>query len=123
MSNVTNAPRLNCQACGGQHTMQPTQVSKMSPVVIVIGWLIAIPSILGVLFACLIFVAGFIGAGSVDPATEGAAAGAGAAMVLSGGTAACMGISSLISGLVGYLLIMKKKVWKCGQCGYHIDRD
>lgn len=122
MSNSSNqhAPKLNCQACGGQHTMQPTQVSKMSPVVIVIGWLIAIPSILGVLFAVLLFAIGLIGAGQADPGAEGAA---GMAVFLSGGTAACIGISSLISGLVGYLLIMKKKVWKCNQCGYHIDRD
>ena len=123
MSKANPTPRLNCQACGSQHTMHPTQVSKMSPVVIVIGWLIAIPSILGVLFAGLILLAGVVGAGSVDPATEGAAAGAGAALVFSGGTAACVGISSLLSGLVGYLLIMKKKVWKCSACGYHIDRD
>ena len=31
--------------------------------------------------------------------------------------------SALIGGLIGYILIMKKKVYKCEACGYVMDRD
>ena len=110
--------RLDCSACGATQSMAPAKVSKMSDVVRLIGWLIAAPSILGVLFAVLLFVMGLVGASG---AQDEAAAGLG--IMASGGTALCIGMSSLISGLIGYLLIMKKKVWKCSQCGYHIDRD
>lgn len=113
-----NDGKLNCSACGGHQTMTAQQVSKMSPVVQLIGWIIAIPSILGVVCALGLFLLGIVGAATADDAAVG-----GAAVFASGSTAVCIGISSLVSGLIGYLLIMKKKVWKCTQCGYHIDRD
>lgn len=103
--------------------MRPMEISKMSPVVILIGWLIVIPSILGVLFAGFIFLSGFLAAGSATPTSDAEATGAGLAVLFTSGSSICVGVSSLMGGLVGYLLIMKKKVWKCSECGYHIDRD
>jgi hypothetical protein len=119
MSTSTHtAAGLNCQACGGEHTMKPGKISKMSQVVQLIGWIITIPSLLGILFAVFIFLSGVLATGTTENPDA-----AGASLVVGTGTALCFGISSLLSGLVGYLLIMKKKVWKCTQCGYHIDRD
>ena len=46
------------------------------------------------------------------------AAGTGLAM----GIAVFFGIASLIGGTVGYVLIMKKAVFRCGQCGFILDR-
>ena len=109
---------LNCQACGGEKTMKPAKVSKMSPVVQVIGWLLTIPSILGILFSGFIFLSSLLATGTAEDPSVG-----GAALVAGTGTAVCTALSSLIGGLLGYILIMKKKVWKCNQCGYHIDRD
>lgn len=117
--------RLDCSACGSAQSMAPTQVSKMSGVVQLIGWLIVVPSLLGVLFAALMFVAGLFATGEVSSTnmSDAEAAGAGLGLMMTSGTSLCLGASSLVSGLIGYLLIMKKKVWKCTQCGYHIDRD
>lgn len=36
---------------------------------------------------------------------------------LAGGTSVCLGISSFIGGLLGWLLVMKKKVLQCNTCG------
>jgi hypothetical protein len=32
------------------------------------------------------------------------------------------GASSLVGGTIGYLLLMKRKVYKCLKCGYILDR-
>lgn len=117
--------RLNCNACGGHQTMGPAKVSKMSGVVQVIGWLFVAPSALGVALAALMMLASVMATGEVaaDAVTEAERAGAGLGLMAAGGMSACVGVSSLISGLIGYLLIMKKKVWKCHTCGFHMDRD
>lgn len=45
------------------------------------------------------------------------AVGAGAAGFLSGGASVCVGISAFVGGLLGWLLVMKKKVLQCNSCG------
>lgn len=122
MSAQVQEKRLNCSACGTQGSMYPDKVSKMSPVVQIIGWIFAIPSIIGVVLSILFFVLGVLGIGAQDAMHEGEEAAKGVAVMLTGSMSACMGISSLVSGLIGYLLIMKKKVWKCSNCGFHLDR-
>ena len=44
-------------------------------------------------------------------------AGSGAATVLAGGFSLFMIVSAFVGGLLGWLLIMKKKVLQCGNCG------
>ena len=51
-------------------------------------------------------------------AVTGAAIGTGIGMAV----AVFFGIASLIGGTVGYILIMKKKVFRCNQCGFIMDR-
>lgn len=117
--------KLNCKACESKHTMKPTKVRKMSPIVAFIGWLMTIPSILGLLFALLLFISSIMtgsdsGMENMDaPEALGTAIGLGIGI----GASLLIGISSLIGGLIGYILIMKKKVYKCELCGYIIDRD
>ena len=36
---------------------------------------------------------------------------------MAGGLSACFGISCLVGGLLGWLLVMKKKVLQCKNCG------
>jgi|WetSurMetagenome_2_1015567.scaffolds.fasta_scaffold165539_3 hypothetical protein len=118
---------LDCNACKKEKTMAPTTVSRMSIVVRVIGWLIAIPSIIGVVISAITLITSVLAGGHAAMSgvasgdTTGAVVGAGVGMVATG-ISIFFGIFSLIGGLVGYLLIMKKKVYKCTVCGFIIDR-
>ena len=53
-----NDVRLNCNACNTPHSMSATKVRRLSWIVVVIGWILTIPSILGLLLAILIFIGG-----------------------------------------------------------------
>jgi len=97
-------PHLNCNACGSKETMAPTKIYKFSGIVQLIGRLIVIPSICGVFFAVMLMIS----AGATP---------------ISVGLAVFIAAGSLISGLIGWLLIMKKKVFKCASCGFILDRD
>ncbi len=101
---------LNCKACDGVKTMIGTEINRFSSVVVIIGWIIAIPSILGILFSLLSVVV------YLSSSSDTLALGLGV------GLSIILGILSLISGLLGYILIMKKKVYKCNVCGFIIDR-
>lgn len=54
---------------------------------------------------------------NVVRSSQGKLAGAGLGTVLGGGASICLGIASLIGGLGGWLLVMKKKVLQCNVCG------
>ena len=91
--------------------MVKTSIPKFNAILRLIGVLIVLPSCLG------IFLGGklFIDAGQ------------------SGGTDMAIGMSalialfimgaSLVSGLIGWLLLMNKKVFKCSICGFILNRD
>ena len=107
--------RLNCQSCNTEKSMIATKVSKFGGIVKLIGWLIAIPSALGVVI-CIIsafMVAGQPGDSQADQVGKG---GAEVVFFFLGGV-------SLVGGLIGWILISKKKVFKCTVCGSIKDRD
>ncbi len=115
-----NEIKLNCSACNSQRSMNATKVRRLSRIVVVIGWILTIPSVLGLLLAVLVFIGGiyftsstFDNFGETFPLID----------LLIYGSSFYIGISSLVGGLIGYLLIMKKKVFKCSMCGFIIDRD
>ncbi|MBM4070534.1 MAG: hypothetical protein FJ271_16495 [Planctomycetes bacterium] len=47
----------------------------------------------------------------------GGTIGVGIGAGLAGGTSLCVGFLSLVGALLGWLLVMKKRVLKCNQCG------
>ena len=96
------APPLICKVCD-RGALEKKEIYRMSAPVVVIGFLLLIPSILGMLAGGLM-VAGAISTGD----TADAAIGSGFAIVL--------GVGSLIGGLLGWLLIMKKRVLRCSVC-------
>lgn len=121
---MTNAIKLDCKACNQPKTMIPTKISKMSPIVVFIGWIMTLPSIFGIVIAIILFFAS-ISAGSEVSAQAGSqaeATGAALGAGLGASVSIFIGISSLVGGLLGYLLIMKKNVYKCGSCGFIMDR-
>lgn len=110
--------RLDCQVCKNEQTMEATTVSRFGPLIRLIGYLIAIPSVLGVAFAAF----GAIGtmlSGSDPEFSKGInTAATGFALTFS----LLFGGGALISGTVGYLLLTKRKVWRCSVCAHILER-
>ena len=121
---MTQNLMLDCNACKTLSVMVSTKIPKFGVVVRVIGVLLLIPSFLGLAFAALVLVstaaAGSAGASSAS--TDAAQAGAAIAFVIGFGFSLFVGAVSLISGLLGWLLLLNRKVYKCLRCGFVFDR-
>lgn len=123
MTNSISA--IDCSACNSERTMEATKISKFNGILRFIGFIIIIPSLLGVLFAVMLFFMTGAATNEVMTAAQSEAqkAGAGLGFILGGGFAVFMGAASLVSGFIGWVLIMKKKVFKCISCGFILNRD
>jgi len=98
--------------------MNATKIGRFSGIVRFIGYIFVIPSVLGIVASVVMAIA-VVGTSAEMAETDAVAAGVGAMAV---GTCIIFGISSLVGGLIGWILIMKKKVFKCIKCGHIIDR-
>jgi hypothetical protein len=74
----------------------------------VIGYILLIPSIVGILFC----VVGFIRALGLSSTVENSAVG-----TMVSGIFFVVGIGFLVGGLLGWLLVMKKQILQCNRCG------
>lgn len=158
-------PSLSCQTCG-QGALVKRKVYRMSSPVVVIGYLLLIPSILGILFGGLMLVTTVVAGGTSANSSEkeirnelvaqavpeqiirevlsgktipvgenssltlrqqlavknaasevtGGAIGTGAGLLLGGAFSFGIAIFSFVFGLLGWLLIMRKKVLQCTHC-------
>ena len=114
---------LDCHACKTQGGMTKSNVARFSPVVQVIGVLLLIPSFLGIFFGLfsMIMVIASAFTAPASGADDGTIA---SVMVVSGiGVGLAFIIPSFIGGLLGWLLLMRKKVFKCQRCGFILDRS
>jgi len=104
--------------------MAATAIPRFSGFIRFIGGIIVFPSILGLVVAVLILIATISTAGSVGAGakTDAEAAGAAIGASIGFGFAVFVGAVSLVAGLVGWLLLMKRKVLKCERCGFVLDR-
>jgi len=156
---------IRCKVCD-VGTLERLKVHRMSPIVVVIGYILLIPSALGVIASAV----GLLSTGAAESrVTESArlraagrlerddipdsivdkvrsghtateselvvlsntqrasyereirvlnteTAGSGAGVVIAGGIAIAFGVLSVVGGLLGWLLIMKKTVLKCTRC-------
>ncbi|GAB4261829.1 MAG: hypothetical protein Kow0092_11650 [Deferrisomatales bacterium] len=112
---------LPCRACGG--TMERDRLARFPWIVRLIGYLILLPSLLGVAMGLLFALTTCQAAleASRQAATDAptaAALGAAAGQ----GLAAAVWIPSLVGGLLGWLLLLRRRVWRCTRCGHVIDR-
>jgi hypothetical protein len=116
--------QLDCGACKSEKTMEATKIPKFPSFIRFIGFLIALPSVVGVLFAVIILFSTGAATSEIMSATQSDAEAAGVAIgaTIGFGFSAFIAFSSLIGGLIGWLLLMKKKVFKCIKCGYIMDR-
>jgi hypothetical protein len=115
---------LDCSACRTAGSMAASRVSRFSEIVRVIGFILVIPSVVGMVIAGFLLV-GFIAgtAGSPVPQSEAELAGRTIGSLVAVVVIAAIGVGSLVSGLLGWLLLLKRKVFKCGRCGFILDRD
>lgn len=118
------APSIDCGTCKSEGTMKPTKVPKFSFMPRLIGYIIVIPSLLGMLFAVLMMFSTGQATTEVMEISQTDAEKAGVALgaTIGVGISLLVGISSLVGGLIGWLLIMKRKVYKCVQCGFILER-
>lgn len=106
---------LDCNACRSERSMSATTVPKFGTIVRLIGRILLIPSFIGFAAAVLMLVA----SGQVsrsDPSDAALNTGIGFALFL------FIAIPSLVGGLLGWLLLMQRKVYKCERCGFVLDR-
>src|SRR5665213_332821 len=94
---------LICRVCQ-RGTLVNKKVYRMSTPVVAIGFIFLIPSVLGILFSAIMFLGIFGGRG------EG---GTGEVAMIQSGGALVLGIGAFVGGLIGWLLVMKKRVLQC----------
>ena len=115
---------LDCSACKTPASMNATTTPRFGGFIRFIGVIIVIPSVLGVLLAILFFVTtstvttGQLAKSTSDAAAAGTVIGAG----IGYGISLFMGAASLVGGLVGWLLLSARTVYKCVRCGFILER-
>lgn len=99
---------------------------RMTTPVVIIGYILLVPSVIGILLCIGVFIVpailGFVSSGAAAasgnnqaPAVVGVASGL---LAISG---ACAIVGCFVSGLLGWLLVMKKTVLRCSACGMTVD--
>jgi len=122
-SATSGVLQLDCNACKTNGSMSTSRVPRFSSVVRIIGVILLIPSFLGIAFAALMLISTVMATSSMPTATSdaelaGRSIGFGIGFLFS----IVVGIVSLVGGLVGWLLLLNRNVWKCLRCGYILDR-
>ena len=104
--------------------MVATKVARFSGVIRAIGVLLLIPSFLGFAIAALFFITSIIATANVMPSAQSEPEQAGAAIgfVIGFGFSIFIGVISLVGGLLGWLLLLNRKVYRCLRCGSIIER-
>jgi hypothetical protein len=101
---------ITCGVCN-QGTLVRKKVYRMSGPVVAIGFILLIPSVIGIIISGVMLFGVVSAGGNASDTASQAAVGIGV------GVAAFFGIASFVGGLVGWLLVMKKRVLQCSFCG------
>ncbi|MGP8155935.1 MAG: hypothetical protein ACLQMT_03630 [Candidatus Acidiferrales bacterium] len=96
---------LACKVCG-RGELIPKQIYRLSGPAVVIGYILLIPSVLGMVVCTLTLVA-----------VAGYMAATNSFQVIGGAFAIFWGVAFFVGGLLGWLLVMKKRVLQCSVCG------
>jgi hypothetical protein len=101
---VGGQPGPRCRICG-VGTLRLEKRYRMSAPVVVIGYILLVPSVLGMFFSVLTM---FSVAGHSSTNNEVSA--------VAGGLVFFLAVAFFVSGLFGWILVMKKKVLCCEHC-------
>lgn len=99
-----------CKMCNAG-TIMKTKVYRMSKVGVAIGYIVLVLSALGLLFAVVLLL-------TMPRGDRNALQELGDGLAEAG--AMCIGFSSLVGAFFGCLLVLKKQVLKCNQCGVEV---
>lgn len=110
-STELDTMEITCKICD-QGRLTKTKKYRLSGPVVFIGYVLLVPSILGVLFSIMSFV---------EVSSMASGTGPTAASGIAGGITVFIGIAFFVSGLLGWLLVMKKQVLQCGTCGAAVN--
>jgi drug/metabolite transporter (DMT)-like permease len=95
-----------CKVCDRGSLIQK-KVFRMSGPVVAIGFFLLVPSVIGMLLCALALV-------QIADQPDNASG-------LAGGIVIAIGIACFVGGLLGWLLVMRKRVLKCSLCGAVIN--
>ena len=113
---------LTCPTCRSG-SLSRQRLYRMSDVVVVIGYILLIPSILGMLgtlvWTAVLIIAPLAGGAAAKSPEAVAVGGVFAVFVTAFGVVIFVGF--FVGGLLGWLLVMKKTVLRCNLCGMTID--
>jgi len=125
MDIIGNDLKIDCSACKLEGGMVATTAPKFGGFIRFIGAIIALPSVLGVVLSVMMFFAsGSVAHDTMKYATtESAQAGAAIGGALTFGFSLFVFLSSLVGGLIGWLLLSKSKVFRCTRCGFIMPRS
>lgn len=96
---------VRCKVCD-VGALERKQVRRMSAIVVLIGYVILAPSVLGIVVSLIAFYRI-----STDAAISSGAGAVSAVMSIG------FALVFLVGGLLGWLLIMKKQILQCNNCG------
>lgn len=100
-----------CKICD-RGELAPSKVRRLSGPAVVIGYILLIPSVLGMIACGAMLIMIFAVS---TPSDNADAAVIGTGMVIAGF------VGCFVSGLLGWLLVMKKDVLQCDNCGATIS--
>lgn len=115
---------LDCSACRTPQSMTATTIPRFGGFIRFLGVIIVIPSILGVVLAIIFFISTSMVATEQLAGAESDAAAAGTALGagIGYGISVFVGAGSLVGGLIGWLLLTSRKVYKCIRCSFILER-
>lgn len=99
--------QVDCHACRLEGGMAPAKIHRFTGLVLIAGWIIALPACLGILAAIMVWFTGY------DQGFQ---------FFLRVGVSLGVFCFSCVMGTVGWLLISKRSVFLCRRCGYVMDR-
>lgn len=105
---TTSEYRVDCSACKLEDGMERKTLARFPPILRFIGCIIVTPSAIGMALSAHAFLSSFFST------NQAAAAGLFISFVLF-----CI---STVSGLLGWILLMRKNAWVCRRCGYMLER-
>jgi len=114
---------FDCNACKTAGTISPSKAPKFKKNIRVLGIVFAALSFLGFAMGVLIILSAGVSS-FIAPLSEKSPEAAGQVLALTlvvlFGVGCC--VIAIVCGFLGWLFLLRKKVYKCAKCGFTFDR-